>query len=167
MNDDLEKAKLYLDEAHKYFDFVHETRRRIDEKIYNMIVLSGVLINVVFGLGYFLIQQGVVKSPYIMWLLVFSVFSYFIVTMIGLFSYRPQNVDSRDLKKVIEKYENGEKETELIAPIQHLAWNLSRDAENNNATVIRKAKSFQTMLCTFAFGLILLIVALGFLAYGL
>lgn len=49
MTTELEKAKFYLGEAHAFFDFMNETRRKIDDKIYNMITLSGALITIVFG----------------------------------------------------------------------------------------------------------------------
>lgn len=166
-NEKLEKAKFYLKEAHTFFSFVQETRRKVDEKIINMILLSGTLINIVVGLGYFSAQQNLVKSPYAIWLLVASASLYLITAIIGIILYRPQQSVTRNIRQVIEKYEKGEEDSEFVSPIKHLAWNLSRDAETNSQIADQKAKGLQIMLTIFAIGLAFLIGALMLLAYGL
>jgi hypothetical protein len=132
-----------------------------------MIVLSGVLVNIVFGLGFFLFEQEIMRrTSYALWALVFSASSYLLVTIMGLRFYRPQEIGSRDIKKVIEKYEKNETESILLSPIQHVAWNLSRDAETNSQIAINKGNRFRLMLIVFAIGLIFLVFALGLLAFG-
>jgi len=159
MTNELEKAKFYLKEAHFFFDLINETRRRTDEKIFNMIVVSGVLINLVFGLTYFLIEQKIILEQCTFLFLACSVVSYLIVTVFGLIAYRPTDILARDIRKVIEKYEKGEEESEPVSPMQHLAWNLSRDAEENQKAVLRKAVWFRRMLIAFAIGLGFLTIA--------
>ena len=159
MTNELEKAKFYLKEAHSFFDLVNETRRRIDEKIFNMIVVAGVLINLVAGLAYVFIEQKIILEQYTFLFLTCSVVLYLIVTVFGLIAYRPTGIVARDIRRVIEKYEKGEEESEPIPPMQHLAWNLSRDAEENQKSVLRKAVWFRRMLIAFAIGLGFLIIA--------
>lgn len=166
MNNDLEKAKFYLEETHAFYNLVLETRRKLDEKILNMIVLSGVLINVVVGLAYFLVEQNATRTPNVIWLLFASVVSYFGIIVIGLISYRPRDIVARNIRKVIEKYEKGEQSSETVSPIQHVAWNLSRDAEKNFGITKEKGFRLQLMLFIFAIGLAFLVVALFYLAYG-
>jgi hypothetical protein len=166
-NERLEKAKFYLKEAHALFDFVQETRRKVDEKTLNVILLSGTLINIVVGLGYFSAKQNVVNSPYAIWLLVASACLYLVTAIIGIILYRPQDSVTRNIREVIKKYEQEEQESELALPIEHLAWNLSSDAQRNSEIINQKAKGLMAMLITFAVGLAFLIGALVLLACGL
>ena len=158
----LEKARFYLEEAHRYFDIVNDARRKIDDKINNFIALSGVLVNVTLGLA--LLFPGQKNSITTLWLLFVSVVLYLVVIVIGLISYRPAKIITRDIKGIIEKFENAGSETQLFEPIQHLAWNLSRDAEENRKGVSKKAKSFRIMLVVFGIGIFFLAIALGSLA---
>jgi len=163
MTSELEKDRVYLEEARAFFNFSNEVRRRIDDKIHNMLVLSGILITILFGLGYFLIQQEVVRMPYTFWLLMLSALSYFATMIIGLIFYRPLNVATRNIRKVIQKYEKSEADYPPSAPIQHIAWNLSLDAEMNQKIVTRKAYWLKIMLLLFTLGIVFLIIALGLL----
>jgi hypothetical protein len=159
MTNELEKAKFYLDEAHRYFDATSEARRKLDEKIYNVIALSGVLVNLIFGLSYFFIEQKIVLRSPTFWLLGFSIVSYLIAVLIGLYAYRPTDIFVRDIKEVIKKYEKSEQESELVSPIQHLAWNISRDAEDNQKAISTKGICLQLMLIAFFVGLVFLLFA--------
>lgn len=160
LTDELEKAKFYVGEAHTYFDFMNEARRKLDDKIYNMITLSGVLITIVFGAMTFVNQRTTAMTPITIGFSAISACSFLIAVIFGLIAYKPSNIPTRDISAVIEKYELGKEEFELESPIQHIAWNLSKDANMNADIAKRKGKWFRRMLYTFFFGLAFLIVAL-------
>jgi hypothetical protein len=166
MTAELEKAKFYLDEAHTFFDFMNETRRKIDDKIYNMITLSGALITIVFGIMSFVIGQKVTIAPVSLAFSVISSCFFLMAVMFGLIAYKPVNISTRNIVTVIEKYEKGATEYELESPVRHIAWNLSQDAGKNEDIVKRKGKWFRCMLGMFFVGLAFLIVALGLLLCG-
>jgi ammonia channel protein AmtB len=154
----LNKAKFYLDEAHRYFDIVNEARRKLDEKINNFIALCGVLVNVIVGLAIFYIGEAESKTT--LYLLLVSVALYLVVIAIGLISYRPFKFKIRGTKAVIEKFDGEGKSSELFEPIEHLAWNLSHDAEINEETLRKKALAFRVMLVFFAVAILFLAIAL-------
>lgn len=164
MMNELEKAKFYLDEAHSYFDFMNETRRKMDDKIYNMITLSGVLITIVFGIMSFFTEQKIDMKLSTLGFSIASGCLFLVAVMFGLIAYRPHNIPTRDINAVIEKYELGKEEYELKSPIRHIAWNLSKDAQANAYIVKGKGKWFRRMLWVFLIGLAFLIIALGTLA---
>jgi hypothetical protein len=139
--DRLEKAKFYLEEAHRYFDFVMESRRKLDEKINNFIALSGVLVNVTIGLA--IILLGKVGGTSTLSLLLVSVILYLVVIGIGLAFYKPIEVKVRDIRKVISLYEGEGKNSELFEPVEHLAWNLCRSAEKNEKALSKKGFAFR------------------------
>jgi len=162
----IEKAKLYLEEAHAFFDFTNETRKKIDDKIHNMIALSAVLVNILFGAGYFLVQEHINRTQSTLLLLVFSTLSYFTVIVIGIINYSPVKIAARNIKKVIQQYELGEIEYQFAAPYQHIAWNLSKDAEENSRKIDHKAYWLRIMMFVFMSGIAFLIFALGLLVFG-
>ena len=163
MTNELEKAKFYLGEAHAFFNFMNETRRKIDDKIYNMITLSGVLITIVFGVMSLIVEQKIAITPYPLAFSIVSGCSFLLAVMFGLIAYKPSNIATRKIRIVIKEYELGKEEYELESPMRHIAWNLSRDAEMNEEIVKRKGKWFRRMLWMFLIGLAFLIVALGLL----
>lgn len=162
--EELEKAKFYLEEAHRYYDSVNDVRRKLDDKIHNFIVLSGVLVNVTLGLALIFLEKNINNST--LWFLLIAVSLYLVVIIVGLTNYRPLSIRARDIKKVIEKFEKGDKEFELLEPMQHLAWNLSRDAEENEVSVSKKARYFEMMLIVFGIGIFFLVLAIASLAFG-
>jgi hypothetical protein len=164
MTTELEKARFYLGEAHAFFDFMNETRRKIDDKIYNMITLSGALITIVFGAITFAGNQKIAVNLSILGFSVLSGCSFLVAIAFGLIAYKPCNIPTRDVKKVIEKYELGEQESALESPMRHIAWNLSHDAEMNVDIVKQKGIWFRRMLYAFFIGLACLIVGLGLMA---
>lgn len=164
MSESLEKADLYLKEAHIDFDFVHSVRRRIDDKIHNMIVLSGVLVNLLLGLAYFLFERNLIKQ-YTLSSLSTSMLLYFLVVVVGLASYEPLDVSTVGVKEVIKEFEKKNSKTDLLSVKQALAYNISCDAQKNQEIIIKKAKRFHTMSIVFAFGLLSLFVALISLAF--
>jgi hypothetical protein len=161
MATELEKAKLYLGEAHAFFDFMNEARRKIDDKIYNMITLSGALITIVFGVISLTSDHKIPIAPSALAFSIVSGCLFLVAIMFGLIAYKPCNIPTRNIKAVIEKYELGKQGYELESPIRHIAWNLSHDAEMNAGIVKRKGKWFRKMLYAFFIGLACLIVALG------
>ena len=70
-------------------------------------------------------------------------------------------------RKVIEEYEKGEERSDTVSPIQHVAWNLNRDAGENYKITKEKGFGLQLMLVIFAIGLVFLIGALFCIACGL
>ncbi len=84
----MKKARFYLEESHRFFDSVNEVRRKLDDKIHNMIILSGVLTNIVFGLLYFSIEQKIITNPCTQKWFFFTALAYLIVAIIGIFVYR-------------------------------------------------------------------------------
>lgn len=161
MTTELEKARLYLSEAHAFFDFMNATRRKIDDKIYNMITLSGALITIVFGMISFIGGQKIAVSLGTLGFAVVSGCSFLVAIGFGLIAYRPCNIPTRNIRAVIKKYELGKEEFELESPMRHIAWNLSRDAEMNADIVKRKGKWFRRMLYAFFLGLVCLIFGLA------
>jgi hypothetical protein len=160
----LEKAKFYLDEAHKYFDTINEARRKLDDKISNFIALSGVLVNVTVGLA--ILFLGKVGSLTTLVLLLVSVILYLVVIGLGLVFYRPANLRVRDIRKVIQKFDGEEKTSELFEPIEHLAMNLSHDAQRNQQILSVKARAFRIMLLIFGIAILFLVVTLASLGYN-
>lgn len=163
MSKELKKAELYLKESHRFFDFVHEVRRKIDEKIHNMIVLSTVLANITFGLGSLLVEARMIRSLWIAIPLLFSIGLYFIVALIGILVYQPSDVATRNIRRIIDKFEKNQNNTKLLTVVQYLAYNLSCDAERNQEFVIRKTRCFKIMLSMLVVGVASLVVALAFL----
>jgi hypothetical protein len=161
MTNELEKAKFYLGEAHAYFDFVNETRRKIDDKIYNMITLSGVLITIVFGAMSFVTGQKIAITQSTLDFSIISGCSFLVAVMFGVIAYRPCNIYTRDIKAVINKYELGKEEYNLESPIRHMAWNLSKDAEINAEIARGKGNWLNGMLSLFFIGLAFLILTLA------
>jgi len=162
VSEDLEKADFFLKESHKFFDSLYEQRKRLDDKIHNMIVLSSVLTTITFGLSYFIIERNLLNKN--MWLpaalLVFSVVLYCLVAFIGICTYDPTMVYFRSSKKMIEEYDLYEDQNENILTImRRIAWNLSRDAEENREINMKKAKDLKKMLYLLFLGVSLLMVA--------
>ena len=165
MTTELEKARFYLGEAHAFFDFMNEARRKLDDKIYNMITLSGALITIVFGVITFAGYQKIVVSPSVLGFSVVSSCLFLLAIMFGLIAYKPCNIPTRDIRTVIKKYELEEQESALESPMRHIAWNLSLDAEMNVDIAKRKGIWFRRMLYAFFIGLACLIVGLGLMAW--
>jgi len=161
MTTELDKARLYLSEAHAFFDFMNEARRKLDDKIYNMITLSGALITIVFGMLSFIGGQKIAMSLGTLGFAVVSGCSFLVAIGFGLIAYKPSKIATRNIREVIKKYELGKDESALESPMRHIAWNLSQDAERNADIVKRKGKWFRRMLYAFFFGLICLIVGLA------
>lgn len=170
MSEDLEKADLYLKEAHKDFDFIHSIRGKLDDKIYNMITVSGVLVNVMFGLGYFFIQQQISRT-YTFPLLTLSLMLYLATAIIGLAVYRPFDVKAVGAKEIMDEYENiddktnVDKKTDLLSVKQALAYTIACDTDLNQNAVDKKAKWFQIMLGVFVAGLLSLVATLASIAF--
>jgi hypothetical protein len=160
----LEKARFYLDEAHQYYNFIIEARRKLDDKINNFIALSGVLVNVTIGLAIVLI--GKTESLTTLCLLLVSVILYLAVIGIGLAFYRPTQLKVRDIRKIISEFDGEGKNSELFEPIEHMAWNLCRDGEKNEKTLSRKGGAFRIMLAIFGVAIFFLVLALASIGYN-
>lgn len=159
VNEDLEKAELYLKEAHTEFDFIHEVRKKLDDKISNMIVLSGVLVNLLFGLGYFLYERQITAYSTLC-LVILSLLSYLTVTIIGLVYYNPLKIQARSTQKVMEKYEEVGKKGKLQTVKLHIAYNLSLDSRENQKAITKKLYGLRMMLYAFTSGLFFIMFAL-------
>ena len=165
--DELKKARFYLQEAHIFFDSTLDARRKLDNKTYNMIVFSSILLNLIFGLTYFLIEKQIILTQCTKIALLGSADSYLVAIVFGLLAYRPTSIVTRDIQGLIKIYEKDETKTEseLVFPIQDLAWNLSRDAIENKERFTKKAFLLQLMLICFFIGLAFLTFALGSLLF--
>jgi uncharacterized membrane protein len=136
---------------------VNDARRKLDDKINNFIALSGVLVNAILGLAIIFLDKN---DGTTLWLLLVSVILYLIVIATGLFSYRPVKFNAISIKNVIKKFEV-DSSSQLVEPIEHLAWNLSKNADINVKILERKGGAFRLMLLMFGLAVFFLVLALA------
>lgn len=136
---------------------VNDARRKLDDKINSFIALSGVLVNATLGLAIIFLDKN---SSTTLWLLLVSVTLYLVVIAIGLYSYRPVKFNAISTKRVIKEFEV-DNSSELVEPIEHMAWNLSKNADINVKILGRKGGAFRIMLLVFGLAIFFLVIALA------
>lgn len=157
-NEQIEKAKTYLDLAQKTELGIQQSIQHLNEKIKNMLTLVSALIPTVAGLGYFIAQQ---TNAYWILYFVFATLLCFVYSMmigIGLFTNSKYNYF--DPQVMVKKY--GKKSCKYF---YNKSASTLCDISNNNAKVLNsKFNRIDLMNKSVIIGLVILSLSFLFLA---
>ena len=101
-NDDVEKAKLYLQLALKTEDTIQQAYTKLMDKIKSIFTLASALVPIVAALGYFIAKET--SSYWILFPIFFSIAAFVVAICLGITLFRPKSFKYVDPNFIAREY---------------------------------------------------------------
>jgi len=158
-DEEVEKARLYLQLSIDSSKTIHDAYERLCQKIRGIFATACTLIPIVAGLGYFILREGYATET--LQLIIFSLVAFFIAVAIGFWLHGPGDFKYMDASVLFKKH----KDKPLRFLINKSASTLADIAAHNSDVLNSKERWIKIMLFFILLGLVL--AAIAFVNFGM